>query len=62
MRSLFSRGKDDKVVPQAQSDTIVEALRANEIPHEYHLYDGEGHSFRKSETLVHHYKAIDRFL
>lgn len=59
---IVFQGKDDKVVPQAQSDTIVEALRANGVPHEYHLYDGEGHGFRKSETLVHHYKAIDRFL
>jgi dipeptidyl aminopeptidase/acylaminoacyl peptidase len=59
---IFFQGKDDKVVPQEQSNTIVEALRANGVPHEYHLYEGEGHGFRKSETLAHHYKAIERFL
>ena len=59
---IISQGKEDKVVPQEQSDTIVEALRANGVPHEYHLYEGEGHGFRRSETLVHHYKAIERFL
>jgi len=59
---IIFQGKDDKVVPQEQSDTIVEALRSNGVPHEYHLYEGEGHGFRRSETLVHHYKAIERFL
>ncbi len=56
------QGTDDKVVPPEQSETIVAALRKNNVPHEYHLYAGEGHGFRKSETLAAHYKAIDRFL
>ncbi|MCJ7695454.1 MAG: S9 family peptidase, partial [Anaerolineaceae bacterium] len=56
------QGADDKVVPQEQSETIVAALRANGVPHEYHLYEGEGHGFRKTETLISHYKDIDRFL
>jgi dipeptidyl aminopeptidase/acylaminoacyl peptidase len=56
------QGNEDKVVPLDQSETIVAALRANHVPHEYHLYEGEGHGFRKSETLVRHYNDIDRFL
>jgi dipeptidyl aminopeptidase/acylaminoacyl peptidase len=56
------QGTDDKVVPMDQSESIVEALKANRVPHEYHLYEGEGHGFRKSETLLKHYNAIDRFL
>ena len=56
------QGMDDKVVPPEQSESIVAALRANGVPHEYHLYEGEGHGFRKSTTLVDHYQAIDRFL
>lgn len=56
------QGAEDKVVTPDQSETIVAALRANHVPHEYHLYEGEGHGFRKSETLIKHYNAIDRFL
>jgi dipeptidyl aminopeptidase/acylaminoacyl peptidase len=37
-------------------------LKANGVPYEYHLYPGEGHGFRKAETLREFYKAIDRFL
>ncbi|MBS1250049.1 MAG: Dipeptidyl aminopeptidase BIII [Chloroflexi bacterium] len=56
------QGEDDKVVPKDQSEAIVEALKRNGIPHEYHLYPGEGHGFRKSETLEHFYKSVDDFL
>jgi dipeptidyl aminopeptidase/acylaminoacyl peptidase len=31
---------------------IVEALREREIPHAYLLFEGEGHGFRRAETLV----------
>ncbi len=59
---IVFQGEDDKVVPRAQSDAIVEALKQNGVPHEYHLYPGEGHGFRKPETLEHFYKAVERFL
>ncbi|MDY6866882.1 MAG: S9 family peptidase [Chloroflexota bacterium] len=56
------QGEEDKVVPPSQSEEIVKALKANGIPHEYHLYPGEGHGFRKSETRKKYYEAIERFL
>lgn len=56
------QGEDDKVVPKDQSEVIVEALKRSGVPHEYHLYPGEGHGFRKSETLEHFYEAVDKFL
>ncbi len=56
------QGEDDRVVPPNQSESIVEALKANGVPYEYHLYPGEGHGFRKSETLRDYYAAIERFL
>ena len=59
---IVFQGEDDKVVPPSQSEEIVNALRANGVTYEYHLYPGEGHGFRKSETLKAFYKAIDRFL
>ena len=56
------QGEEDKVVPPSQSEEIVKTLRANGVPHEYHLYPGEGHGFRKSETRQAYYEAIERFL
>jgi len=56
------QGEEDKVVPPSQSEEIVKALKANGVPHEYHLYPGEGHGFRKSETRKAYYEAIERFL
>jgi dipeptidyl aminopeptidase/acylaminoacyl peptidase len=56
------QGEEDKVVPPSQSEEIVRALKANGVPHEYHLYPGEGHGFRKSETRQAYYTAIERFL
>jgi len=59
---IVFQGEDDKVVPQNQSDEIVAALRRNGVPHEYHLYPGEGHGFRKTETIEQYYTALGKFL
>ena len=56
------QGVDDKVVPQAQSDEIVAALRRQGVPHIYKLYAGEGHGFRKSETIIDYLQETERFL
>lgn len=56
------QGEEDVVVPRAQSDEVVESLRRRDVPHVYHLYPGEGHGFRKPETIVHLYETIERFL
>lgn len=59
---IVFQGKDDVVVPQDQSEGIVASLRRRGIPHEYHLYEGEGHGWRKPETIEAYYNSIDRFL
>ncbi len=56
------QGEEDRVVPPSQSEEIVRVLKANRVPHEYHLYPGEGHGFRKAETRSVFYKAVERFL
>lgn len=56
------QGAIDQVVPRDQSDSIVEALRASGTPHIYHVYEGEGHGWRKRETIEHFYQAVDAFL
>jgi dipeptidyl aminopeptidase/acylaminoacyl peptidase len=56
------QGDIDRVVPRAQSDEIVASLRARGVPHEYHVYEGEGHGWRKAETIEQFYTAVERFL
>jgi len=56
------QGDIDRVVPRNQSDAIVEALRRSGTPHEYHVYQGEGHGWRKRETIEHYYRAVEAFL
>ncbi|MCY4072454.1 MAG: S9 family peptidase [Chloroflexi bacterium] len=59
---IVFQGTDDVVVPQDQSDLIVASLKRRGIPHEYHLYEGEGHGWRKPDTIAAYYSAIERFL
>ena len=59
---IVFQGTDDVVVPQDQSDSIVASLKRRGVPHEYHLFEGEGHGWRKPETIETYYKAIERFL
>jgi dipeptidyl aminopeptidase/acylaminoacyl peptidase len=56
------QGDQDRVVPREQSDAIVEALRRNKTPHLYHVYEGEGHGWRKRETIEHFYRTVESFL
>ncbi len=56
------QGSADKVVPPEQSERIVERLRAKGVPYVYRLYEGEGHGFRKAETLADYYQTAEHFL
>ena len=56
------QGEIDRVVPKEQSDSIVASLRARGVPHEYHLYPGEGHGWRKTETIEQFYGSVEAFL
>jgi dipeptidyl aminopeptidase/acylaminoacyl peptidase len=48
---LLHQGLDDKVVPPSQSETIVAALKRRGIPYAYLAYEGEGHGFRRADSL-----------
>ncbi len=48
---IFFQGLDDKVVPPAQSETMAEAIRARGIPVAYITFEGEGHGFRRKDSL-----------
>ncbi|MDW8338755.1 MAG: prolyl oligopeptidase family serine peptidase, partial [Thermoleophilia bacterium] len=49
---LVLQGEEDEIVPPSQAELLVAALRAQGIPHAYLLFEGEGHGFRKAETIV----------
>jgi dipeptidyl aminopeptidase/acylaminoacyl peptidase len=59
---LLLQGEDDRVVPPSQSEAIRDALAARGVPHEYVLYPGEGHGFRRAETIVSSLETELRFL
>ena len=48
---IFFQGLDDKVVPPGQAATMVAALRAQGIPVAHLEFEGEGHGFRKKDTV-----------
>ncbi|HHZ82679.1 MAG TPA: S9 family peptidase [Nitrospirales bacterium] len=56
------QGEDDKVVPKDQAELLVNALKQHGVPYEYHLYEGEGHGWRKAETVTKFYTAVEAFL
>jgi dipeptidyl aminopeptidase/acylaminoacyl peptidase len=56
------QGEIDQVVPKDQAEAIVASLVSRGVPHEYHAYAGEGHGFRKTETIAHFYTAVEAFL
>jgi len=49
---IFFQGLDDKVVPPPQSEVMVDALRARAVPVAYLTLEGEGHGFRKADSIV----------
>ncbi len=59
---LLFHGSDDPVVPVAQTREIVQKLCQQDSPHEYHEFEGEGHGWRKTETLETYYQKMEDFL
>ncbi len=49
---IVMQGDQDPVVPPNQSEMIVAALAARNIPFAYLLFEGEQHGFRKSENVI----------
>jgi dipeptidyl aminopeptidase/acylaminoacyl peptidase len=59
---LVLQGEDDKVVPLAQAQLLVDSLRAAGRTVEQHVYEGEGHGFSKESTIVDSFARIETFL
>jgi dipeptidyl aminopeptidase/acylaminoacyl peptidase len=53
---IFFQGDKDPVVPPDQAEKMVRALRRRKIPAGYLLFAGEGHGFKKAESIE---RALD---
>jgi dipeptidyl aminopeptidase/acylaminoacyl peptidase len=49
---LLFQGLEDRVVPPNQATAMRDALIARNVPVVYEAFEGEGHGFRKAETIV----------
>jgi len=59
---LLEQGLDDRVVPPAQSEAVRDALAGRGIPHAYLAFEGEGHGFRRADTIIASLEAELSFL
>lgn len=48
---ILFQGLDDKVVPPHQAEDMVRSLRERGVPFAYLTFPGEGHGFRRAETV-----------
>lgn len=51
------QGLEDKIVPPAQSEAIVAALKLHGVPVAYLAFPGEQHGFRDAKNIVRTYEA-----
>jgi len=49
---LILQGADDKVVPPSQATAMAQAVAAKGLAVRLRIFDGEGHGFRRAETIV----------
>ncbi len=49
---LIQQGAEDRVVPPAEAERIVDALFERHVPHAYLLFPGEDHGFRGREAIL----------
>ncbi len=59
---LIGQGANDPRVKQAESDQIVAAMQAKNIPVSYVLYPDEGHGFRKPNNRIGFNAIAEAFL
>ncbi|MGW6690565.1 dipeptidyl-peptidase 5 [Streptomyces sp. NPDC054961] len=49
---VLLQGLDDPVCPPAQAQRLLAAMRGRSVPHAYVAFEGEGHGFRRADTMV----------
>jgi len=59
---FVAQGANDPRVKKAESDQMVEAMKARGVEVEYMVKDNEGHGFRNEENQFEFYGAMENFL
>ena len=59
---LLQQGLDDRVVPPSQAREMAAAVSAKGLPVALVMYEGEGHGFRRADTIVASLNAKLSFL
>ena len=59
---LIAQGANDPRVKPAESEQIVDAMKAKKIPVTYLLFSDEGHGFRRPENNIAFIAAAENFL
>jgi dipeptidyl aminopeptidase/acylaminoacyl peptidase len=54
---ILFQGLEDLVVPSSQAELMVEALTKKGLPVAYLAFEGEGHGFRRAETIIRAHEA-----
>jgi len=54
---IVFQGGEDRIVPPAQAELIVDALADKHVPHAYLLFPDEQHGFRRAENIVRSIEA-----
>lgn len=54
---LVEQGADDRVVPPAEAERIVDALFERRVPHAFLLFPGEDHGFRGRDAIIASFSA-----
>ncbi|HEY8989132.1 MAG TPA: S9 family peptidase [Candidatus Limnocylindrales bacterium] len=59
---LILQGAEDRIVPPAQAEQVVDALWEKHVPHAYLLFPGEDHGFRAAANIIRSFEAELSFL
>ncbi|MEV7995564.1 prolyl oligopeptidase family serine peptidase [Streptomyces sp. NPDC086077] len=49
---LLLQGLDDVICPPAQCERFLEEMEGRQVPHAYIAFEGEGHGFRRADTMI----------
>lgn len=49
---LLLQGLDDVICPPAQAERFVARMAGRGVPHAYLAFEGEGHGFRRADTMI----------
>ncbi|WP_409468462.1 S9 family peptidase [Streptomyces sp. HC307] len=49
---LLLQGLDDVICPPAQSERFLARMEGGRVPHAYIAFEGEGHGFRRADTMI----------